>query len=60
MKTIALTEFKKLKAEDIKSGPCLEITSDGSIIGILIVGAQSGMVDRITGIASQIDSGRGK
>ena len=55
MKSISLSEFKKLKA-----GPCLSVTSDGVTIGILIVGAESDMYDRIMGIASQIDAGRGK
>jgi hypothetical protein len=60
MQSISLSEFRKLKADEIKSGPCLEITSDGTAIGILIVGARAGMIDRITGIASQIDAGLGK
>ena len=60
MKTISLSEFRKLKAEEIKNGPCLEITSDGTPVALLIVGAESGMRDKIIGAAGQIDAGRGK
>jgi antitoxin (DNA-binding transcriptional repressor) of toxin-antitoxin stability system len=60
LKTITLSEFRKLKAEEIKTGPSIEITSDGTPVGVLIVGAVSGMRDRVNGIASQIDAGRGR
>jgi len=60
VKQIALTKFKGMSAKAIKSGPCLEVIADGAHVGFLIVGAEMGMRDKVAGIASQIDAGRGK
>jgi hypothetical protein len=60
LKTISLSEFKKLTSDQIKEGPCLEITSNCEHLAFLVVGSQEGMRDRISGISSQIDAGRGK
>jgi len=49
-----------MSAKAIKSGPCLEVIADGAHVGFLIVGAEMGMRDKVAGIASQIDAGRGK
>lgn len=60
MKSISFTDLKKKTTKEIKEGGCLNVTADGETIGILVVGAQEGMLDKIQGLSSQIDLGRGK
>lgn len=60
MKKITLTEFRKLTAAQVKSGPCLEITSDNETVALVVVGSEGDMRERIKGLSGLIDSGRGK
>lgn len=60
MKTISVTEFKKMKAPEIKDSGCLTLTSDGEEIAIVIIGAKEEMRNKIIVCASQIDVSRGK
>ena len=60
MKQISLTEFKQLKATDIKESPCMEITSDGAPVALVVIGTVAEMNIRIKAICSQIDASRGK
>ena len=60
MKQIPISQLKQMKTQEIKDGGCLELTSDGEVIAILIVGGVSVMNDRIRVCASQIDASRGK
>ena len=60
MKNISVSQLKRLTAEEIKDGGCLEVTADGEAIAVVIVGAISVMKDRIRILASQIDAMRGK
>lgn len=60
MKQIPISQLKQMTTQEIKDGGCLELTSDGEVIAILIVGGVSVMNDRIRVCASQIDASRGK
>lgn len=59
MKQIAITKFKQMTVEEIKKGVCFELVSDGEPVAYVIVGVQGEMRNRVEGIASQIDAGRG-
>ena len=60
MMKINFSKFKTMTAKEIKDSPAMEIIADGEIIGILIIGSQGAMTEKVKGIASQIDAGRGK
>jgi len=60
MKQIAYSEFRKLKASEIKESGCLELTADGTPLCIVVVGAVEGMADQIKARCSMIDASRGK
>lgn len=60
MKRLTLSEFRKLTAQQLKDGPCLEITSDGEPVAIVVVGSEADMRERIRGLSGLIDAGRGK
>jgi len=49
-----------MSAKEIEDGGCFEITSDGKVVAIVMVGAVQVMKDRLIAIASQIDLARGK
>ena len=59
MKQISLTKFKQMPVRDIEEGGCFQLVADGVPVAQVIVGAKEEMRNRIEGIASQIDSGRG-
>jgi hypothetical protein len=60
LKKITLAEFKRLKADAIRKGPCVEITDDSKTVGILIIAppAEYGMRERILAQGDLMDSGR--
>lgn len=60
MKTMSLTEFKKLTAQEIKESPCIELTSNCEHIAFIVIGSDGSMKERIRGMSGLIDSGRGK
>jgi len=60
MKQVTITQLKQLTAGEIKDGGCFELTSDGEVVAIVIVGAISLMKDKIRVCASQIDAMRRK
>lgn len=61
MKSVKLSELKqKMTTQDVKDSPCFELTSDGEPIAIVIVSAEGAMAERIKGLASLVDAGRGK
>ncbi len=59
MKQISITQFKQMTVAEIKRGGCRELVKDGEPVALVIVGAQGEMRNRIEGVASQIDAGRG-
>jgi hypothetical protein len=60
MKQIPVSEFKKFKADQIKDNGCMELTSDGTPIAIVVVGAVGDMAQQIKSRCSMIDASRGK
>jgi len=60
MRQITITQLKQMSAKEIEDGGCFEITSDGKVVAIVMVGAVQVMKDRLIAIASQIDLARGK
>jgi hypothetical protein len=60
LKKIAISELRKMTAEQLKESPALEVTADGEHVGFLIIDSESVMRERIAAQASQIDAGRGK
>ncbi len=61
MKQVKLSTLKtKMATKDIEDSPCFELTSDGSVIAFVVVGAEGAMREKIKGLASLIDAGRGK
>ena len=59
MKEISWSEFRLMKLADLKAGECLKVTGDGLPAFYAIINPQGGMVARVEGIASQIDTSRG-
>jgi hypothetical protein len=60
LKTITLSQLKKLTFEEIKDGECLEITANCEHLGFLIIGASGGMRDTVRNTAGIIDAAKGK
>lgn len=60
MKRISLTEFKGLKAQQIRECPCMEVVADGEHLFIAIVGSEGDMRSAMVSQASQINAARGK
>jgi uncharacterized protein YuzE len=60
MKQVTISKLKQVTAKEIRDGGCFELTSDGEVVAIVIVGAESLMKDKIRAAASQIDAMRGK
>lgn len=62
MKQISKSDAAKLlnqPTENLRKSPCLEITSNGLHVGFLVIGSEGAMRDKIQGLSSQIDAGRG-
>jgi len=59
MKTISLTDFRKLKAEEVKKGECRKVTSDGEMIFYAVINPEQVMRDRVEGLCDLIDKSRG-
>ena len=60
MKRIAISEFKKLSAEQIQDMGSVEITYNCESLGIFVVGSIGAMKQRVEGIVSQIEIARPK
>ncbi len=63
MKQLSKTEFEKfIKApvKEIKESQSIEVTADGAHIGFFVIGSEGAMRERMRGITSQADAGRGK
>ena len=59
MLSISLTKFKQMTSEEVLSGPCMEITSDGKCICYVVVGAKEEMKNEITTRMGLINASRG-
>ena len=59
MQEISLSEFKKLRAEEVGRGACLKVTADGELLFIAVIKPEGVMQDKIRAFASQIDASRG-
>ena len=59
MEAISWNDFKKLSSEQLLQGPCLTITVYGKPAFRLVINPQQGMTDKIDGLCSLIDAGRG-
>ena len=59
MKSMTFTELKKQKAEDLKNGECLKVTSDGGTVFYAVINPEGDMRTRIEGNCDLIDKSRG-
>ena len=59
MKEISWTEFKSLKAMDVKTGQCLKVLADGEMMGYFVVNPIQNMKNEIEVRCTWIDKARG-
>ena len=59
MERITWSKFHSLNAQEIESGPCLEVTFNEMISVIVVIRPQQGMLDQTRGICSYIDAAKG-
>ena len=59
METIGWKHFQKFTAEEIAAGPCLRVNYNGLLSFVLVVRPEQGMLDRVAGLCSQVDAGKG-
>jgi len=59
LKQISLSDFKKMSVQQIKDSQSLDITADGEHLAFLVIGTQEGMREKIRGLSSVSDAGRG-
>ena len=59
MENIGWKQFQKLTEEEIAAGPCLKVNYNGILSFIVVVRPEQGMLDRVAGLCTHVDAGKG-
>ena len=59
MKSVPITEFRKMLIRDIKSGGSFNLIADGELIAIVVVPISAVKKDQIQALCSQMNAAKG-